>query len=107
MILDLIASPAWRDLPQSKREATSAYFSALAEWFRQAASLVRDGRGAATVADGLPEPPTLSGPNDGITAFATWRNVLDQDVRKILTEIGVQPEPAVTPPVGNAFRAAG
>jgi len=107
MILDLIASPAWRDLPQSKRDATSAYFRALAEWFRQAASWVRDGKGAAEVAHGLPEPPTLSGPNDCTTAFATWRSVLDQDIRKILNEIGVQPEPAVTPPVGDAFRAAG
>jgi multidrug resistance protein MdtO len=107
MILDLIASPARRDLPQSSRDATSAYFSALAEWFRQAASWVRDGNGAAEVAHGLPQPPTLSGPNDRIAAFATWRSVLDQDIRKILTEIGVQPEPAVIPPVGDAFRAAG
>jgi multidrug resistance protein MdtO len=107
MILDLIASPAWRDLPQSSRDATSAYFRALSEWFRQAASWVRDGKGAAEVAHGLPQPPTLSGPNDSITAFATWRSVLDQDIRKILTEIGVQPEPAVIPPVGDAFRAAG
>jgi multidrug resistance protein MdtO len=107
MILDLIASPAWRDLPQSKRDATSVYFRALAGWFQQAASWVCDGRGAAEVAHGLPEPPTLSGPNDGIRALATWRSVLDQDIRKILTEISVQPEPAVTPPLGDAFRAAG
>jgi multidrug resistance protein MdtO len=107
MILDLIASPAWRDLPQTKRDATSAYFSALAEWFRQAASWVRDGKGAAEVAHGPPEPPILSSPNDGTTALATWRYVLDQDIRKILTEIGVQPQPAVTSPVGDALRAAG
>jgi multidrug resistance protein MdtO len=107
MILDLIASPAWRDLPQSKPDATSAYFRALGEWFRQAASWVRDGRGAAEVAHGLPEPPTLSDPNDRITALATWQSVLDQDIREILTEIGVQPEPAVIPLVGDAIRAAG
>jgi multidrug resistance protein MdtO len=107
MILDLIASPAWRELPQSKRDATSAYFRALAGWLRQAASWVGDGKGAAEVAGGLPEPPALSGPNDPITALATWRSVLDQDIRKILTEIGVQPAPAVVPPVGDAFRAAG
>jgi multidrug resistance protein MdtO len=89
MTLDLIASPAWRDLPQSKRDATSAYFGALAEWFQQAAAWVRDGRGAAEVAHGLPRPPTLSAPNDRITAFATWRSVLDQEIRKILTEISV------------------
>jgi multidrug resistance protein MdtO len=107
MMLDLIASKGWRDLPQSNRDATSAYFSALAEWFRQAASWVRDGKGAAEVAHGLPQPPPLSGSDDRITALATWRSVLDQDIRKILTEISVQPEPAVTPPVGDAFRAAG
>jgi multidrug resistance protein MdtO len=107
MILDLIASPAWRDLPQSKRDATSAYFSALAEWFRQVASWVRDGKGAAEVAHGPPEPPALSGPDDQISAFATWRSVLDQDIRKILNEIGVQPKPAVIPPVKDAFVVAG
>jgi multidrug resistance protein MdtO len=107
MILDLVASKAWRDLPQSKQDATSAYFSALAEWFRQAASWVSDGKAAAQVARGPPEAPTLSGSDDRIAAFATWRSVLDQDIRKILTEIGVQPEPAVIPPVGDAFRAAG
>jgi multidrug resistance protein MdtO len=106
MTLDLIASPAWRDLPQSKRDSTSAYSNALAEWFRQAASWVRDGMGAAEVAHGPPEPQPLSGPHDRITAFATWRNVLDQDIRKILNEIGVQPEPATVPLEGEAFRAA-
>jgi multidrug resistance protein MdtO len=107
MILDLIASPAWRELPQSKRDATSAYFSALAEWFRRAATWVRDGKGAAEVAHGLPEPPTPPGPNDRIAPFATWRSVLDQDIRKILTEVGVQPEPVAIPPIGDAFRAVG
>jgi multidrug resistance protein MdtO len=97
MILDLIASKAWRDLPQSKREATSMYFNELAEWFRRAATWVRDGKGAAEVANGLPEPPALSGEDDSITAFAAWRSVLDQDICKILTEMGVQPEPVVIP----------
>jgi multidrug resistance protein MdtO len=106
MMLDLAASKAWRDLPQSNRDATSAYFNALAEWFRRAGAWVRDGKGAAEVTHGLPEPPTLSGASDGVAAFATWRSVLDQDVRKILGEIGVQAEPAVIPPVGEAFRAA-
>jgi multidrug resistance protein MdtO len=107
MILDLIASPTWPDLPQSKRDAASGYFRELAEWFQQAASWVRDGRGAVEVAHGLPKPPSLSDPNDRITAFATWWSVLDQDIRKILSEIGVQPEPAVIPPIGDAIRAAG
>jgi hypothetical protein len=107
MVLDLISSPAWRDLPQSKRDAASGYFNALAEWFRQAASWVRDGKGAAQLAHGLPELPTLSGPDDRIAAFATWRSVLDQDIRKILNEIGVQPEPAAVPLAGDAFHATG
>jgi hypothetical protein len=107
MILDLIASKGWRDLPQSNRDATSAYLNALAQWFRRAASWVRDGSGAAEVAIGLPEPPALSGESDFITAFATWRSVLDKDIRKILNEIGFRPEPAAVPPVGEAFRAAG
>jgi multidrug resistance protein MdtO len=107
MILDLMASPGWRELPQSKRDAISAYFSALAEWFRQAASSVRDGKGAAEVAHGLPEPPPLSDTDDRLTAFAAWPSVLDRDIRKILTDIGVQPEPAVIPPVKDAFVVAG
>jgi multidrug resistance protein MdtO len=107
MMLDLVASKAWQDLPQSNRDATSTYFDALAEWFRRAAIWVRDGKGAAEVTHGLPEPPTLSGAGDCTAAFATWRSVLDQDVRKILGEIGVWPEPAVIPPVRETFRAAG
>jgi multidrug resistance protein MdtO len=107
MILDLIASPAWRDLPQSKRDATSSYFNTLAEWLRQAASWVRDGKGAAEVAGGPPEPPSLSDPNDGVTALATWRSVLDQDIRKILNEFDFGLEQAAVPPVGEALRAAG
>jgi multidrug resistance protein MdtO len=107
MNLDLVASPAWRDLPQSNRDAISAYLNSLAKWFRQAAAWVSDGKATAEVAGGPPELPALSGPDHRITAFATWGSVLDQDIRKILTEIGVQPEPAVIPPVGNAFRAAG
>jgi multidrug resistance protein MdtO len=106
MMLDLIAAKGWRDLSQSNRDATSAYFNALADWFRRAATWVRDGEGAAEVAIGLPEPPALSGKSDVITAFATWQSVLDKDIRKILGEIGVQAEPAVIPPVGEAFRAA-
>jgi multidrug resistance protein MdtO len=89
MNLDLIASPTWRDLAQSKRDTTSAYFKALAEWFRAAASWARNGKGAAEIAGSLPKPPPLSGSDDRITALATWRSVLDQDIRKILNEIGV------------------
>jgi multidrug resistance protein MdtO len=107
MMLDLIASPAWRDVPQSTRDTISVYQRALAEWFRRAESWVRDGAGAAEVADHLPEPPPLSDTNDCIAAFATWSGVLDQDIRKILNEIRSPPEPAVTLPVRGALRAAG
>jgi hypothetical protein len=107
MILGLIASKAWQDLPQSSRDAKSAYLTSLAEWFRQAASWVRNGKGAAEVTNGLPEPPALSGESDDITAIATWRSVLDKDIRNILNEIGFRPEPAAVPPVGEAFRAPG
>ena len=107
MMLDLIASPAWRDVPQSTRDTISVYHRALAEWFRRAESWVRSGEGAAEVADHLPEPPPLSDTNDCIAAFATWSRVLDQDIRKILNEIGPPPEPAVTLPIRDALRAAG
>jgi multidrug resistance protein MdtO len=107
MILDLIASPASAALPQSQRDASSAYFSALAEWFRQAASWVRDGKGAVEVAYGPPIPPTVSGANDLVTAVETWRNVLDEDIRQILSEIGVQPERAAVPAIGGMSRAVG
>jgi multidrug resistance protein MdtO len=106
IILDLIASPAWRDLPQPTRDAISAYQRVLAEWFRRAASWVRNGEGAA-VADSLPEPPPLSGTNDCIAAFAAWSDVLDQDIRKILNEIGPPPESVVISPARDVLRAAG
>jgi multidrug resistance protein MdtO len=106
MILDLIASPASSDLPQSKRDSVLEYLSALAEWLRQASSWVRDGKGAAEVAHGPPRLPSPSGPDDHLTAFATWPSVLDQDIRKILSDIGVQPEPAVVPVHVGVFRAA-
>ena len=106
MILDLITLPAGRDLPQSTRDAISAYHRALAAWLRQAASWVRDGDGAAEVADGLPDPPILSDPGDGHTAFATWYRALNQDIRKILDEVGPQPQPVVALPVSEALHAA-
>ena len=106
MILDLIALPAGRDLPQSTRDAILAHHRALAAWLRRAASWVRNGEGAAEVADSLPEPPVLSGPGDGHTALATWYRVLDQDIRKILDETGPQPQPVVTSPVREARHAA-
>jgi multidrug resistance protein MdtO len=107
MMLDLIAAKAWRDLSQSNRDATSTYLNALAEWFRRAATWVREGKGAAEVAIGLPEPPPLSEEGDFISAFATGQSVLDHDIRKILNEIGVRPELTAVPSVGKAFRAVG
>ena len=108
MILDLITLPAGRDLPQSTRDAILAHHRALAAWLRRAALWVRNGEGAAEVADSLPEPPILSGTGDGHTALATWHRVLDQDIRKILDETGPQPQqPVVTSPLRDALHAAG
>ncbi len=56
---------------------------------------------------GLPEPPALSGPGDHLTALATWYGVLHQDIRKILDEVGPQPQPVIAPSVGDALHAAG
>ena len=84
-----------------------AHHRALAAWLRRAASWVRDGEGAAEVADSLPGPPILSDPGDGLTALATWYRALDQDVRRILDEIGPQPQPVVTSPLRDALHAAG
>ena len=107
MILDLIALPAGRDLPQSTRDAILAHHRALAAWFRRAASWVHNGEGAAEVADSLPDPSVLSGLGDGLTALATWHRVLDQDIRKILDETGPQlQQPVVTSPVREAHHAA-
>jgi multidrug resistance protein MdtO len=92
MLLELITLPAGRDLPQSTREAISTHQRALAAWFRRAASWVRNGEGAAEVAVSLPEPPILSDPGDCHAAFATWYRILGEDIRKILNEIGPQPE---------------
>jgi hypothetical protein len=68
---------------------------------------VRDGAGAAEVADHLPEPPPLSDTNDCVATFATWSGVLDQDIRKILNEIRSPPEPVVISPANEALRAGG
>jgi len=59
------------------------------------------------VAAALPEPPTLSGPSDHLAALATWYRLLYQDLRKILDEVGPQPQPVITPSVGDALHAAG
>ena len=68
---------------------------------------MRSGEGAGEVAGGPPEPPALSGPGDHLTALATWYGVLHQDIRKILDEVGPQPQRVIAPPVGDAFHAAG
>ena len=106
-ILDLRADPGWRELSQPMRDAICTYHQALAEWFRQAASWARSGEGADEVAAGLPEPPTLSGPGDHLTALETWYGVLHQDIRSILDEVGPQPQPVTVPAVGDALHATG
>src|SRR6516164_2455517 len=106
-ILDLRPDPGWRELSQPTRDAICTYHQALAEWFRQAASWARSGEGADEVAAGLPEPPTLSGPGDHLTALETWYGVLHQDIRSILDEVGPQPQPVTVPSVGDALHATG
>ena len=96
-ILDLRADLAVHDLPQPTQDALRTHHQALAAWFRQAASWTRSGEGAGEVVAGLPEPPTLSGVGDHLTAFATWYGVLHQDIRKILDEVGPQPQPVTAP----------
>jgi len=98
-ILDLHASPAGLDLPQSTHDALRAHHQALAAWFRQAASWTRSGEGAGEVVAGLPEPPALSDPGDHLIALATWYHLLFQDVREILDEVGPQPQRVMVPPV--------
>jgi multidrug resistance protein MdtO len=106
-VLDLSADLDWRELPDANHDAICTHHRALAAWFQAAASWVRRGVGAGEVVGGLPEPPALSGPGDHLTALATWYGVLHQDIRKILDEVGPQPQPAIAPAVGDAFHAAG
>jgi multidrug resistance protein MdtO len=106
-ILDLRADPTGLDLPKPTQDAFGAHHQALAAWFRQAATWTRSGEGAGEVAAGLPEPPVLSGPGDHLTALATWYGVLHQDIRKILDEVGPQPQPLTAQSVGDALHAAG
>ena len=106
-ILDLRTDRVGHDLPEEMRDAISAYSQALSGWFRQAASWTRSGEGADEVVDGLPEPPIVSGRSDQLTALATWYGVLHQDIRRILDEVGPQPQPGIEPSVRDALHAAG
>ena len=106
-ILDLRTDLAGHNLPQPMHDAIRAHHQALAAWFRQAAAWTRSGEGAGEVAVGPPEPPALSGPGDHLTALATWYGVLHQDIRKILDEVGPQPQSVIEPPVGDALHATG
>ena len=104
-----ICVPIWPGTPfrEPTQDAIRAHHLALAGWFRQAASWTRSGEGAGEVVAGLPEPPILSGPDDHLTALATWYGLLHQDIRRILDEVGPQPQPVTSPPVGGALHAAG
>jgi len=106
-ILNLRTNVAGLDLPPPTQDAIRAHHQALSAWFRQAASWTRSGEGAGEVVDGLPEPPILTGPGDHLTALATWYGLLHQDIRKILDEVGPQPQPVTAPSVGDALHAAG
>jgi multidrug resistance protein MdtO len=106
-ILDLCTELAGHDLPQPTQDALHAHHQALVAWFRQAASWTRSGEGADAVSAGLPEPPALSGPGDHLIALATWYRLLHEDIRKILDEVGPQPQPLTAQSVGDALHAAG
>src|SRR5438105_2058376 len=106
-ILDLRTDPAGHDLPQPMHDAIRAHHQALAAWFQHAASWVRSGEGAGEVSGGLPEPPALSGPGDHLAALATWYRLLHEDIRKILDEVGPQPQLPITPSFGDALHATG
>jgi multidrug resistance protein MdtO len=106
-ILDLRADPAALDLLPPTRDALRAHHQALATWFRQVASWTRSGEGAEAVSAGLPEPPDLPGQGDHLTSLAIWYRLLHQDIRKILNEVGPQPQPVTASSVGDALHAAG
>lgn len=89
-IVDLRTDPIWHDIPQPTQAAIFTYHRALARWCDQAASWVRSGEGAAEVVGGLPEPPILSGPSENVAALATWHDLLHQDIRNILNEVGLR-----------------
>ena len=107
VFLDLRTDLSRHDLTQPTEDAIRAHNQALAAWFREAASWVCTGEGAGEVVDGLPEPPMLSGTGDYLTALATWYGVLHQDIRKILDEVGPQPQPVTAASVRDALHAAG
>src|SRR5262249_24560934 len=98
---------ASHELPQSTRDGICAHHEALAQWFRQATSWVRNGQGAGEVLGSLPEPPILSGPGDHLAALATWYSLLHQDIRRILDEVGPQPRPAAKPSLRDPFHVVG
>ena len=106
-ILDLRTDPAGHGLPQPMDDALCAYYQAQAAWFRQAASWVRSGKGAGAVSEGLPRPPALSGPGDDPTALGTWCRLLHHDIRKILEEVGPQPQRGTAPSGRDALHATG
>jgi len=106
-ILDLRIDLAGHELPQPMHDAIRAHHRALAAWFQKAASWVCSGEGAGEVSGGLPEPPPLSGPGDHLAAFATWYRLLHEDIRKILDEVGPQPQLPITPSFGDALHATG
>jgi hypothetical protein len=105
-ILDLLSDRVGHDLPE-ETDAIWAHSQPLAGWLRQAASWVRSGEGADAVSGGPPEPPTLSGPDDRLVALATWYRLLHEDIRKILDEVGPQPQPVIAPSVRDSLHAAG
>jgi multidrug resistance protein MdtO len=106
-ILDLRGDAGWRELSEPMHDAVGAHHQALAAWFRQAAAWTRSGEGAVVVAAGPPETPIFSGTGDYLVALATWYRLLHEDIRKILDEVGPQPQSVIAPSVRDALHAAG
>jgi multidrug resistance protein MdtO len=105
VLIDLL-NLAECEIPRATREAIGAHDYALARWFRQAASWVRSGEGEDELVRGLPEPPVQSGWDDRFAALATWHRILHHDIRQILVDVGVQPQPSITPSAADPFHAA-
>jgi multidrug resistance protein MdtO len=106
-IVELHAGSTCRELPPPMHDMISAYHRKIAAWFDQAASWVRSGEGADNAVAGPPEPPALSGADDGLVALATWHRLLHHDIRNILDEVAPRPEPRRAVAVSEALRAAG
>jgi multidrug resistance protein MdtO len=113
VLIDLRAEPAATHLPEVARRAFAEHESALAAWFRRAASWVATGAGAEELLPGLPAPPDhdptsmeLPAPvADHVACRMAWLHVLREDVRAILDEVVARAQPALGAPAPEALHA--